>query len=167
MNEYIVTVENRKNNVSVLNGSEVKLNGIKFNYEIIPSGCESFLLRLNDRVYELSASKTSKDSYSVIVGGHRFDVTVRTTLQEKAIKLIEDAHVALHHSRDVKAPMPGLILKVKRKEEEMISQGDSVMILEAMKMENDLRAPASGQIKKIFVKEGTAVEKGTILFTIE
>jgi len=167
MNEYIVTIENKKNNVSVLNGSEVKLNGNKYSYEIIPSGCESYLLRLNERFYELTASKTSVDSYSVIVGGHLFDVTVRTALQEKAIKLIEDAQTVSHHLREVKAPMPGLILKVKKKEEDTIVQGDSVMILEAMKMENDLRAPSSGQIKKIHVKEGTAVEKGTILFTIE
>ena len=167
MNEYTVTIDNKKKVISVLNGSEVKLNGNKFSYEIIPSGCESYLLRLNEKVYELTASKTSVDSYSVIVGGHLFDVTVRTALQEKALKLIEDAQTDSHHLREVKAPMPGLILKVKKKEEDTIVQGDSVMILEAMKMENDLRAPSSGQIKKICVKEGTAVEKGTILFTIE
>jgi biotin carboxyl carrier protein len=167
MNEYVVTIENKKKNISVLNGSEVILNGIKLDYEIIPSGCESYLLRLNNNVYELTISKTSVDAYAVIVGGHQLDVTVRTALQEKAIKLIEDARVSSHHLREVKAPMPGLILKVKRKEGGKISQGDSIMILEAMKMENDLRAPSSGQIKKIFVKEGTAVEKGTILFTIE
>jgi biotin carboxyl carrier protein len=167
MNDYTVTIENKKNILSVLNGTEVKLNGNKYNYEIIPSGCESYLIRLNERVYELTASKTSADTYSIIVGGHLFDVTVRTALQEKAIKLIEDAQTVSQHLREVKAPMPGLILKVKKKVEDTIVQGDSVMILEAMKMENDLRAPSSGQIKKIYVKEGTAVEKGTVLFTIE
>lgn len=167
MNEYIVTIDKKKNNISVLSDSEVSFNGDKLRYELISSGCQSYLLRLNERVYELTSSKTSIDSYSILVGGNQFEVTVRTALQEKAIKLLEEAQTVSHHLSNVKAPMPGLILKVKRKENDTISQGDSVMILEAMKMENDLRAPSSGQIKKIHVSEGTAVEKGTILFTIE
>ena len=63
--------------------------------------------------------------------------------------------------------MPGMILKVKKQPGDEVIQGESVMILEAMKMENDLRAPVSGIIKSINVKEGIAVEKGTVLFTIE
>jgi biotin carboxyl carrier protein len=167
MNDYIVTIDKMKNNISVLSNSEVSFNSNIFNYELVPSGCQSYLLRLNEKVYELTSSKTSTDSYSILVGGIQFEVTVRTALQEKAIKLLEEAQTVSHHLRNVKAPMPGLILKVKRKEDDLISQGDSIMILEAMKMENDLRAPSSGQIKKIHVTEGTAVEKGTVLFTIE
>jgi pyruvate carboxylase subunit B len=63
--------------------------------------------------------------------------------------------------------MPGLILKIRKNVGDKVEQGESVIILEAMKMENDLKAPASGQIKKIFVTEGSAVEKGSALFSIE
>ena len=63
--------------------------------------------------------------------------------------------------------MPGLILKVRKKTGESVEQGESVMILEAMKMENDLKAPNSGIISNIEVNEGSAVEKGAILFSIE
>ncbi len=167
MNEFIVTVDNKKNKVIVLNDSEVIFNDEKFNFELIPSGCQSYILRLNEKLYEVTSSKLSSDTYSILVGGNIFEATVRTALQEKAIRLIEEAQSSSHHVQNVKAPMPGLILKIKRKENETIAQGDSVMILEAMKMENDLRAPLSGQIKKIHVSEGTAVEKGTVLFTIE
>ncbi|NNJ53133.1 MAG: biotin/lipoyl-binding protein [Ignavibacteriaceae bacterium] len=167
MNEYVITVDDNKKFITVLNNSEIKLNGSNIDYEIIPSGCESYLMRLNEKVYELTAVKKSAESYLLIVGGHQFEVTVRTALQEKAIKLLEDAQAVSHHLREVKAPMPGLLLKIKRNEGDTISHGDSIMILEAMKMENDLRAPAAGQIKKILVKEGTAVEKGAVLFTIE
>ncbi|MBE0570913.1 MAG: hypothetical protein IH618_05145 [Ignavibacteriaceae bacterium] len=67
---------------------------------------------------------------------------------------------------NVKAPMPGLILRIKKNVGEKVEQGESVIILEAMKMENDLKAPASGIIESIFVTEGSAVEKGFNLFTI-
>ena len=71
-----------------------------------------------------------------------------------------------HHHLNVKAPMPGLILKIKKNVGEKVEQGESVIILEAMKMENDLKAPTSGIIEEVFVKEGSAVEKGFNLFTI-
>jgi pyruvate carboxylase subunit B len=63
--------------------------------------------------------------------------------------------------------MPGLILKIRKSVGEKVEQGESVIILEAMKMENDLKAPASGYIENIFVTEGSAVEKGTTLLSID
>jgi len=60
-----------------------------------------------------------------------------------------------------------MILKVKKKIGDSVLQGDSLVILEAMKMENDIRTPVSGVINKIFVKEGTPVEKGMLLISIE
>jgi biotin carboxyl carrier protein len=68
---------------------------------------------------------------------------------------------------NVKAPMPGLILKVRKKVGEQVELGESVIILEAMKMENDLKAPASGIITELKVTEGMPVEKNTLLFSIE
>jgi biotin carboxyl carrier protein len=67
---------------------------------------------------------------------------------------------------EVKAPMPGLILKVRKKVGDHVELGESVIILEAMKMENDLKAHASGIIENIYVTEGSAVEKGCTLFSI-
>ena len=87
-------------------------------------------------------------------------------MQEKASELLEKKSAA-HHKTEVRAPMPGMILKIKKNAGEIISQGETIIILEAMKMENDLRAPNSGLIKNILVKEGAAVEKGAALFTIE
>jgi biotin carboxyl carrier protein len=62
--------------------------------------------------------------------------------------------------------MPGLILKIKKNVGDKVEQGESVIILEAMKMENDLKSPSSGIIEKVFVSEGSAVEKGTALFSV-
>jgi biotin carboxyl carrier protein len=117
-------------------------------------------------VFQLTAEQLDSNSFNVLVGGDTFDITVRTALQEKAYKLLENASTQVSHHTDVKAPMPGLILKIRKNIGEKIEQGESIIILEAMKMENDLKAPSSGIIEKIFVKEGTAVEKGAALFSI-
>lgn len=63
--------------------------------------------------------------------------------------------------------MPGMILKLKKKKGDKVSHGEAVMILEAMKMENEIRSIKGGIIKEIFVKEGIIVEKGTVLFSVE
>jgi biotin carboxyl carrier protein len=64
---------------------------------------------------------------------------------------------------DIKAPMPGLIIDIKVIEEQEVEQGEAIMILEAMKMENILKSPQKGIIKTIKVKKGQSVEKNQIL----
>ena len=67
----------------------------------------------------------------------------------------------------INAPMPGLILKLCKKEGEVVKKGESLLILEAMKMENEIRSTVDGIIKEVFKKEGSSVEKGEIILTIE
>jgi len=62
--------------------------------------------------------------------------------------------------------MPGLILKLKKKIGEYVDAGESLIILEAMKMENELKSPISGVISKVNVTEGQSVEKNTELIII-
>ena len=67
----------------------------------------------------------------------------------------------------ITAPMPGTILSVKVKEGSKVSKGDVIMILEAMKMENEILAPQHGIISSIDVSEGASVNTGDILATME
>ncbi|MBR5804553.1 MAG: biotin/lipoyl-binding protein [Clostridia bacterium] len=67
----------------------------------------------------------------------------------------------------VSSPMPGNILAVNYKAGDRVKSGDTVMILEAMKMENEILAPADGTIKDVFVQKGASVETGTPLFAME
>lgn len=64
---------------------------------------------------------------------------------------------------EIKAPMPGLVLSVNAVEGQEIKKGDSLLVLEAMKMENMLKSTASGVIKRIYVTKGDKVEKGQVL----
>ena len=166
MNDFVVSVNSSKLNIKVLNDNELTVDDEKFNYELLPVCDHSFILKLNNRVFELTSEKLKSDLFKVLVQGYQSEVTVRTALQEKAFKLLESSASFHHHHMNVKAPMPGLILKVRKKVGEQVELGESVIILEAMKMENDLKATASGIIENIFVTEGSAVEKGIILFSI-
>jgi pyruvate carboxylase subunit B len=66
----------------------------------------------------------------------------------------------------LKAPMPGLVVRIAVSEGQRIAAGTALVVVEAMKMENELRAPREGRVAKIHVKRGAAVERGAILVTL-
>jgi len=167
MNKFVVTVNEKKTKVNILNDKELKIGDKKYGYEISHVHNNTYVLKCGNNYFEIIADQANNGQFSVLLNGYHFDAVVRTTLQEKAIHLLEESQTSAHHQFEVKAPMPGMILKVKKQDGDSISQGESIIILEAMKMENDLRAPVSGTITGICVEEGKAVEKGAILFSIE
>ena len=167
MNDFVIRVNSSKFDIKIIDENELNFNSEKIDYELIQAGSNAYLLKLNNKIFQLTTEQVDSNTFNVLVDGDNFDVTVRTALQEKAYKLLENASTQLSHHTDVKAPMPGLILKIRKNAGEKVEQGESVIILEAMKMENDLKAPSSGIINKIFVSEGSAVEKGAALFSIE
>ena len=67
----------------------------------------------------------------------------------------------------IAAPLPGLILKISVKEGDLVKAGQHVIIMEAMKMENEIQAPKDGKVKSILVKEGDAVNEGDIMIELE
>ena len=86
-------------------------------------------------------------------------------LEEKAFELLKNK-AKDNHSTVVKSPMPGLVLKIKKKVGDSVEMGESLLLLEAMKMENDIRAASSGVIKEIRISENSAVEKNEVLLVI-
>lgn len=166
MNNLICTVNGKKKNIKILDGDNLQLDGQVRGYSFLKISDYSYLLKIGNRVYDVIINEHHHDSYTFLIDGHYVETTVRTTLEEKANDLLKLRQKKSHHDL-IKAPMPGLVLKLKVKVGDLVEQGDSIIILEAMKMENNLKSPASGRIKDIFVKEGEAIEKDTMLLTIE
>ena len=67
----------------------------------------------------------------------------------------------------IKAPMPGLVLKIEATPGQAVLKGDTLLVLEAMKMENVIKAPANGTVAQILVQQGQAVEKGAVLINMQ
>jgi pyruvate carboxylase len=72
----------------------------------------------------------------------------------------------LHHEHNLYAKMPGKIVKIMGKKGQKVEKGETVLIMEAMKMENEIKATFTGEITNIFVNEGQAVESGGLLVEI-
>lgn len=96
--------------------------------------------------------------------------TYKTTIKEPIDQLLASMGLdlkAMQKVEPIKAPMPGMILKILVEPGQQIAKGDGMLILEAMKMENVLKATADATVKAIKVNERTAVEKGAILIELE
>jgi len=94
----------------------------------------------------------------------------RVKLEDSYDALIKEmglSDIGAHKVKEIKAPMPGLVLDIMVKEGDEIHKGDALIILEAMKMENILKAPGEGIVKKLFTKKGKAVEKSELLIELE
>lgn len=165
MNEYFVEVNNKIKKVFI-DDDKVILNEKSFNFQLINQNNFHYFLTLNNKTHDITVVSSSKEKIVILINGNYFETAVQTKLENIASNILSKTSKTAHHSV-VKSPMPGMVLKIKKNTGDEIKLGDSVLILEAMKMENDIKTPYSGKIKEIFVNENSAVEKGTNLFSIE
>lgn len=166
MSEFIVSLNEKKNQLNFLSDSKVIYNGQKLDFEIFETVNNVYFLRIAEKLYNFTCTNRNNEHIVLFSQSEKFELTVRTSLQEKASEVLAQK-LTQHHHLEVKAPMPGMILKVKKKKGDEVNHGEAVMILEAMKMENEIRSVDKGIIKDIYVKEGAAVEKGAVLFSVE
>jgi biotin carboxyl carrier protein len=127
--------------------------------EISP-GVYSFLI--SGRSYEIHVAPRHGDfgahstSYDVTVGVCRYQLEVRDPRRRR-----HAAPDGLHEGpQEILAPMPGRIVKILVAENQEVGQGEGLLVIEAMKMQNELRAPRAGRVDRVYVKEGAGVETG-------
>ena len=108
----------------------------------------------------------SRGIYTLWLDGHRFDVEA---LDERTRAIRERAGIAAGPSgpAPLLAPMPGLIVRVNAEVGDAVQAGQGLVVMEAMKMENELRAQAAGRVKAVLVAPGAVVEKGAMLIELE
>ncbi|MFZ3060615.1 MAG: sodium-extruding oxaloacetate decarboxylase subunit alpha [Candidatus Methanoperedens sp.] len=104
--------------------------------------------------------------FKVEVDGDLFDVKIVSAGGGMSVRPAEAAEKPKTVDGAVTASMQGMVLKIKVKKGDSVAKGDIVMVLEAMKMENNIHAPHAGAVKEIFVKEGSTVSAGDVLLVI-
>ncbi len=100
------------------------------------------------------------------VNGSIFDLHIADPVDQMVDRLGLADNSALQ-VKDIKAPMPGLVLSIDSQPGQEVQKGDTLLILEAMKMENVIKAPGDGKIKEIKVNKGQPVDKNQLLVTLE
>ena len=159
---YIVSLEQ-----SEKGRFQATLNGVTFEAEMISNGnITSWLVRRGSENIHAKALNRPNDRVDVWLACMPFPATVQTAgIGGYAAPAEAGARNAL--SGQIRALMPGRITSILVKEKEEVKEGTPLLILEAMKMQNEITSPSKGKIKTIFVREGETVKKGSVLVSIE
>lgn len=159
---YFVTIRDEVLEVEV-DGDRVLLDGAPVDARLLPgppAGLRS--LRVGHRSHALVAGARRADVRTLHLDGERFDVEV-VDERTRRIRQMSGPAAGQGGPRPLKAPMPGLVVKIEVAPGEPVTRGQGLIIVEAMKMENELKAEADGVVARILVSPGQAVEKDQVL----
>ena len=120
-------------------------------------------LLVGHRSYEVSIEPRGNGEHVVHVNGHAVPVTFLDAFPRR----LDPAAAAASGPRPVVAPMPGRVVRVLVKPGDAVTARQGVVVVEAMKMENELRAPRDGIVTAVRVSEGASVEANAVLVVIE
>ena len=105
-------------------------------------------------------------TFTIETGGETYEVSIKDELDQQ-LEQMGFGVASGKQVKEIKAPMPGLVLEVSVTEGQAVKEGDRILILEAMKMENSILIHTDATIKKVAVTAGQAVEKGQVLVVLE
>jgi biotin carboxyl carrier protein len=163
---YITTVNEVEYIVELLNEKLVRVNDQEYKVD--------FASVSNQPVLTLLANNQSYQAH-IFQDEHEWQILLQGTLyramvvdeREKSLRAAAGASLVQTGTFTLKAPMPGLVIKIPVQQGDLVEQGDVLLILESMKMQNELKSPNKGTVTRIFVEEGSTVEKKAPLVNVE
>ena len=142
----------------------VSVDGNEFFVDGKKTGRTNYSLIVDNRSFEIEVDN-AEDEYRVLVDGRNYHVNL---VDERRVRVGgTQSDLQLQGRQRVSVPMPGKVIEVLVSEGDNVEKGQGLVIVEAMKMENEVRSPITGEVKEIKVRAGDAVEGGAILIVIE
>ncbi len=144
------------------------LDGKSFDWDVVNVKGKSFSVIKDDKSFnvEVLSVKPEEKLFFIKVDGIKYQMNAKDKYDELLHSLGMDSLVSKKVA-DLKAPMPGLVLDISVEVGQEVSKGDTLLILEAMKMENVIKSPTDGVIKSISVKKTETVEKNQLILNFE
>jgi acetyl/propionyl-CoA carboxylase alpha subunit len=167
--KYVVQIEGKSYQVDIreLDGEiRVDLDGVQVQADSVYVKGKDFVSFLfNHRSFDLHFSK-NEEKVSVFFGGKKYDCVLEDERSGR-LKRLGALKVDTKKEQELRSPMPGLITSIEVKEGDVVVAGQGVVIVEAMKMENELKTKHDGKVKEVKVKKHQAVDKDQLLIVFE
>lgn len=161
--KYIVDVNGERLEV------DLEADGVRVDGDLVPAhladveGTPIHLVTIGSEMHRVAARRgDARGKYALWMDGYRFEVEALDD-RMRTIRDLTSAAATAGGPRPLVAPMPGLIVRVQVAVGDQVEAGQGIVVMEAMKMENELRAATGGVVKAILVHPGVAVEKGAVL----
>ena len=165
--KYVVKVGTEDVDVS-LDADVVQVDGMTVNAHVTElEGTPVRMVTIGDEVHRVVARRgPTRGRYTLWLDGFRYEVEALDE-RTRAIRELSGTTAGPSGPAPLVAPMPGMIVRVAVQVGDVVQAGQGLVVMEAMKMENELRATAAGTVKAVLAVAGTAVEKGAVLLELE
>ena len=165
--KYVVKVGDADVEVE-LDGNVVTVDGVARIAQVSDvEGTPVRMVTIGDEVHRVVARKgATRGRFTLWLDGFRYEVEALDE-RTRAIRALSGAGRESTGPAPLLAPMPGMIVRVAVQVGDTVEPGQSLVVMEAMKMENELRATSAGTVKSVLAQPGTAVEKGAVLLELE
>ena len=167
--KYYATVNDETYEIAIDHQGRISVDGQEMSANMrLVGGQHLYSLLVDNTSYEvvLDPDQEPRNTYGVMVSGLRYLVKVQDE-RSRRLALADRSLRAPEGELAIKAPIPGLVVKVQVSAGQEVIEGETLIILEAMKMENELRAPRAGVIHEIRTDPGAQVKQGQVLLTLK
>ncbi len=164
--KYIASSEDKEFTVEILDEKHVRIGErmLEVNFESV-SGQPVYSLIVDGKSYEAYVYQGEDNHWQVLLRGRLFPVAVEDE-REKRLKAAGGG-VAESGEFLLKAPMPGLVVATPVKDGDKVEKGQVLVVLESMKMQNELKAPRAGTVSRVRIKAGESVEQKQTLLSLQ
>lgn len=166
MNEFFSIVNGEKVEVKFLNENSVSVNDKTDIASITKVDDSNYNVLYGNKTFLCKILGTNNGLYEIFLNNSKYVVDCRTKIEFLANKISLAQSTKNKENVKIYSPMSGLVLKIMKQNGDIIKKGEPIIILEAMKMENEILAPSDGKIVFSGIKEGDTIEKNALLFEI-
>ena len=160
--KYVTVINDQQFEIEIDNDGIVLVDGEVRDVDFLNLGGSLYSLITENKSFE-AVIDDDEGKIAVMMRGRLFEAQV---LDERAVLLMQRRGGQPTGSGEVHAPMPGLIVDITVESGQVVKQGDTLIILESMKMQNELKSPVEGVVRTIHVEAGQAVDKNDLLAEI-
>lgn len=164
--KFIAVGDKKKFEIKYETAQGISVEGKKVEISIEESEDGFVYVIWKNKKYPAEIQEKSQNRYKILINGVSYDFTIETPLSYKRKKFLEKTKVESKVD-NISAPMPGKIIDIMVELNSVVIAGESVLILEAMKMQNEILAPSGGRVIGIHAKKDDNVMKDDILIEIE
>lgn len=164
---YDVVVDGKTHRLELIRGEKTwhcKIDGQDIEVDAAPTARDVLSILVGGKAYEIKRERSLQGELHMVIGSARYAVDVQDPRSLRTRRAVAGSEVG---PQRLKAAMPGKIVRILVQEQDDVKAGQSIVVMEAMKMQNEMKSPKDGRVQKILTAEGSAVNAGDTLAIIE